>query len=293
MLCLQHDLYNINFKIKCKLYIASGSASPPPLKRKNSGCAPGIHNPSHCNHHYLTYKHTSDSSDSVNCVYAAVFWSCVAFWKDADYWAAPISARWPDIYILKRSLLSEGLCIVQQRTPWSPHIGTAGCGDSSKCRPGCTGRCQHRWGVTRVSNMTEVRELRRHSVVGRLQWHLAWEANSYPPGQENRNEQKALSLVRRLRKIKLKASFCQFVRMKQLVSCWMNFYYKLRQHFLFVTWSCGGYFKNSCCTLTNYNVCRIRRLLINTGKNFFGIDFVTSVPFTDEANFGTFAIKMP
>jgi hypothetical protein len=30
MLCLQHDFYNIIFKIKHKLYIDSGSASPPP-----------------------------------------------------------------------------------------------------------------------------------------------------------------------------------------------------------------------------------------------------------------------
>jgi hypothetical protein len=40
MLYLQHDFYNIIFKIKHKLYTASGYAPPPP--RKNSGCAPGI-----------------------------------------------------------------------------------------------------------------------------------------------------------------------------------------------------------------------------------------------------------
>jgi hypothetical protein len=39
MLCLRHDFYNIIFKIKHKLYIASGSA---PLPKKNSGCAPGF-----------------------------------------------------------------------------------------------------------------------------------------------------------------------------------------------------------------------------------------------------------
>jgi hypothetical protein len=37
MLCLQHGFYNIIFKIKHKLHIASGSA-PPPL-RKNTGSA--------------------------------------------------------------------------------------------------------------------------------------------------------------------------------------------------------------------------------------------------------------
>jgi hypothetical protein len=149
--------------------------------------------------------------------------------------------------------------------------------DGSICRAGCTGRYQQRLGVARVSSVTEVRELPRHSLGGHLQWHLAWEANSYPPAQENRSEQKALSLVMRLRKLKPKASFCQFVRMKQLVSCWMHFYYKLRQHSLLVTWSSGGYFKNSCYTLTNYNVCRIWRLLINTGEESFGIDFVCHI----------------
>jgi hypothetical protein len=33
MLCL-HDFYNIIFKIKCKLYIASWSAPPPPPQGK-------------------------------------------------------------------------------------------------------------------------------------------------------------------------------------------------------------------------------------------------------------------
>jgi hypothetical protein len=32
MLCLQHDFYNIIFKIKHKLYTPSGSAPPPPKK---------------------------------------------------------------------------------------------------------------------------------------------------------------------------------------------------------------------------------------------------------------------
>jgi hypothetical protein len=36
MLCLQHDFYNIIFKMKRKLYIASGSAPP----TRNPGCAP-------------------------------------------------------------------------------------------------------------------------------------------------------------------------------------------------------------------------------------------------------------
>jgi hypothetical protein len=35
-LCLQHDFYNIIFKIKHKLYIASGSAPPPPPEEKFS-----------------------------------------------------------------------------------------------------------------------------------------------------------------------------------------------------------------------------------------------------------------
>jgi hypothetical protein len=38
MLYLQYGFYNIIFKIKHKLYIASGSA---PTPRKNCGCAPG------------------------------------------------------------------------------------------------------------------------------------------------------------------------------------------------------------------------------------------------------------
>jgi hypothetical protein len=38
MLYLQHDFYNIVFKIKHKLYIASGLPPPPPAK--HSGCAP-------------------------------------------------------------------------------------------------------------------------------------------------------------------------------------------------------------------------------------------------------------
>jgi hypothetical protein len=33
---IQHNFYNINFKIEHKLYTASGSARP----RKNPGCAP-------------------------------------------------------------------------------------------------------------------------------------------------------------------------------------------------------------------------------------------------------------
>jgi hypothetical protein len=39
MLYLQHDFYNIIFKIKHKLHIVSGSAPPP---RKNPGCMPGL-----------------------------------------------------------------------------------------------------------------------------------------------------------------------------------------------------------------------------------------------------------
>jgi hypothetical protein len=38
MLYLQQDFYTIIFKIKHKLYIASGSAPPPPPV-KNTGCA--------------------------------------------------------------------------------------------------------------------------------------------------------------------------------------------------------------------------------------------------------------
>jgi hypothetical protein len=40
MLYLQHDFYNIIFKMQHKLYIASGLVPPPP-PMKNSGCAPG------------------------------------------------------------------------------------------------------------------------------------------------------------------------------------------------------------------------------------------------------------
>jgi hypothetical protein len=42
MLYLRHDFYNIIFKIKHKLHIASGLAPspPPPRPRKNFGCAP-------------------------------------------------------------------------------------------------------------------------------------------------------------------------------------------------------------------------------------------------------------
>jgi hypothetical protein len=36
-----HDFYNIIFKIKGKLYIASGSAPPAPTFLKNSGGTPG------------------------------------------------------------------------------------------------------------------------------------------------------------------------------------------------------------------------------------------------------------
>jgi hypothetical protein len=39
LLYLQHDFYNITFKIKHKLFIVSGSAR---LARKNSGCTPGL-----------------------------------------------------------------------------------------------------------------------------------------------------------------------------------------------------------------------------------------------------------
>jgi hypothetical protein len=39
ILYLQHGFCDIIFKIKNELYIASGSAPPPP-NRKNSGCAP-------------------------------------------------------------------------------------------------------------------------------------------------------------------------------------------------------------------------------------------------------------
>ena len=38
MLHLRHDFYDTIFKIRHKLYIASGSGPPP---TKNSGCAPG------------------------------------------------------------------------------------------------------------------------------------------------------------------------------------------------------------------------------------------------------------
>jgi len=37
---LRHGFYNIVFKIKHKLYIASGSNPPAPTK--NSGCAPAV-----------------------------------------------------------------------------------------------------------------------------------------------------------------------------------------------------------------------------------------------------------
>jgi len=40
-LYLQIDFYNIIFKIKHKLYIASASA-PYPSRVKNSGCTPGL-----------------------------------------------------------------------------------------------------------------------------------------------------------------------------------------------------------------------------------------------------------
>jgi glucose/arabinose dehydrogenase len=39
MMYLQHDFYNIIFKIKHELYIALGWTPPP--RAKNSGCAPG------------------------------------------------------------------------------------------------------------------------------------------------------------------------------------------------------------------------------------------------------------
>ena len=39
MLQLQHDFYNIVFKLEHKLCIASGSGPPPLPKMKNSGCA--------------------------------------------------------------------------------------------------------------------------------------------------------------------------------------------------------------------------------------------------------------
>jgi hypothetical protein len=41
MLCLQHGFYNIIFKMKHKLYAASGSTPPPPPV-KNFGCPPAI-----------------------------------------------------------------------------------------------------------------------------------------------------------------------------------------------------------------------------------------------------------
>jgi hypothetical protein len=44
----KQDFYNIIFKIKYKLYIASWSASPPPPRpRENSGCAPARSMTSH------------------------------------------------------------------------------------------------------------------------------------------------------------------------------------------------------------------------------------------------------
>jgi len=39
-LYLWHDFYNMSFKIKLKLYIASGSSPPPPPKKKKN---PGVH----------------------------------------------------------------------------------------------------------------------------------------------------------------------------------------------------------------------------------------------------------
>jgi hypothetical protein len=41
-LYLWNDFYNIIFKMKHKLYTASGTKHPPPPPEKNSGCAPGL-----------------------------------------------------------------------------------------------------------------------------------------------------------------------------------------------------------------------------------------------------------
>ena len=67
MLYLQQDFYNIIFKIKHNLYIASGSAPPPP--RKNSGFAPEqaytrIHKIHTCLH-VLKYSHTFEACNTV------------------------------------------------------------------------------------------------------------------------------------------------------------------------------------------------------------------------------------